>query len=208
MLPHTPNHRRQAKRRLYCEHGARHGGGRIACFAPSGLGNRMASDPGRRSAAVAAPLCPGLVCGCPFGAEHAVRVAKVMVHGRQHFARSIFFGGTIAVPAEDHSLFRFAHLGRSGRTDSAVGRGSAKPWPHLSHRRPAQRTRGATPGDGRLSHTVAGRNRPQSRVPLAHSATVAEGSSASRAFRRPARPYRGWSGQLGVESPGTDLRSA
>ena len=27
--------------------------------------------PGRRSAAVAAALCPGLVCRCPFGAEDA-----------------------------------------------------------------------------------------------------------------------------------------
>ena len=30
------------------------------------------ADPGRRCAADAAPLCPGLICGCPFGAKEMV----------------------------------------------------------------------------------------------------------------------------------------
>ena len=34
-----------------------------------GFPRRRACNPGRRCAAIAAPLCPGLVCGCPFGAN-------------------------------------------------------------------------------------------------------------------------------------------
>ena len=42
---------------------------RFICFALSGLPRHWISTPGRRSAADAATLCPGLICCCPFGAK-------------------------------------------------------------------------------------------------------------------------------------------
>ena len=39
--------------------------------------------PGRRFAAVAAALCPGLVCWCPFGAEEAGMTMHVPRNGRE-----------------------------------------------------------------------------------------------------------------------------
>ena len=41
--------------------------------------------PGRRCAAVAAPLCPGLVCGCPFGAERMARRQPAVADLAAHF---------------------------------------------------------------------------------------------------------------------------
>ena len=35
--------------------------------------------PGRRSAAIAAPLCPGLSCDCPFGAKK-LDMPQVLIH--------------------------------------------------------------------------------------------------------------------------------
>ncbi len=42
------------------------------CFALSGLVLVVAHDPGRRSAANAASLCPRLTCGCPYRGERCV----------------------------------------------------------------------------------------------------------------------------------------
>ncbi len=42
---------------------------RAPCATPSGLVSLLSPNPGRRYAAVAATLCPGLICGCPFGAK-------------------------------------------------------------------------------------------------------------------------------------------
>src|SRR5690606_12241428 len=39
------------------------------CAAPSGSAIEFDTRPGRRCAAVAAALCPGLIWGCPFGGD-------------------------------------------------------------------------------------------------------------------------------------------
>ena len=48
------------------------------CCAPSGLSIRRLRDPGRRCAAVAAPLCPGLFCLAPSG-RNARRVLNTRI---------------------------------------------------------------------------------------------------------------------------------
>jgi hypothetical protein len=51
--------------------------GRIELFRPyRATTAKSIPYPGRRSAAIAAALCPGLICGCPFGANAAVRPEK------------------------------------------------------------------------------------------------------------------------------------
>jgi len=58
--------------------------GRIELFRPyRATTAKSIPYPGRRSAAIAAALCPGLVCQCPFGAEEAWMTMHVPLDGME-----------------------------------------------------------------------------------------------------------------------------